>query len=219
MRWPKPRPANDVVDNYSAPEFIAEPVVTLDGKHNSESTESASPVPEPDPDIPPVQARRGARWWRTLAYGILPALALVGAVTAGYLKWQDGSARDSALARSESVRAASDSTIAMLSYKADTIDKDLGLAGDHLTGRFRDSYTSLVNQVVIPGAKQKHISAVATVPAAASISATENHAVVLVFVNQTVAVGEDPPTNTASSVRVTLDKVGQRWLISDFTPV
>jgi Mce-associated membrane protein len=219
MRWPKPRRANDVVDNDSAPEFVAEPVITLDGKHNSESTESASPVQEPDPESPPAQARRGVRWWRTLAYGILPALAMVGAVTAGYLKWQDGSVRDSALARSESVRAATDSTIAMLSYKAETIDKDLGLAGDHLTGRFRDSYTSLVNEVVIPGAKQKHISAVAAVPAAASISATENHAVVLVFINQTVAVGEDPPTSTASSVRVTLDKVGQRWLISDFTPV
>ncbi|WAJ46612.1 hypothetical protein OK015_09210 [Mycobacterium sp. Aquia_216] len=217
MRWPNPRRANDVIDNDSAPEFTAEPVITLDVQHNSESTEAASQVQEPD--IPPVQVRRGGRWWRTLAYGILPALALVGAVTAGYLKWQDGSARDSTLARSESVRAATDSTIAMLSYKADTIDKDLGLAGDHLTGRFRDSYTSLVNQVVIPGAKQKHISAVATVPAAASVSATENHAVVLAFVNQTVAVGEDPPTSTASSVRVILDKIGQRWLISDFTPV
>jgi Mce-associated membrane protein len=37
--------------------------------------------------------------------------------------------------------------------------------------------------------------------------------VVLVFVNQTVAVGNDPPTDTASNVRVTLDKIGGRWLI------
>lgn len=219
MRWTNPRRTNDVVDNDSAPDLTAEPVITLDAQRKGESTESGSALEEPDPEISPVQARRRARWWRTLAYGILPALALVGAVIAGYLKWQDGSARNGALARSDSVRVATDSTIAMLSYKAETIDKDLGLAGDHLTGRFRDSYTSLVNQVVIPGAKQKHISAAATVPAAASISATENHAVVLVFVNQTVAVGEDPPTSTASSVRVTLDKVGQRWLISDFTPV
>ena len=40
----------------------------------------------------------------------------------------------------------------------------------------------------------------------------------LVFVNQTVIVGNDAPTVTASSVRVTLDKVGDRWLISKFDP-
>jgi Mce-associated membrane protein len=32
-------------------------------------------------------------------------------------------------------------------------------------------------------------------------------------------VGADAPTSTASSVKVTLDKIGQHWLISDFTPV
>ena len=84
---------------------------------------------------------------------------------------------------------------------------------------FRDSYTSLTNDVVIPGAKQKQISAVATVPAVASVSADPRHAVVLVFVNQTVIVGQDAPTDTASSVRVTMDKAGGRWLISKFDPV
>ena len=81
------------------------------------------------------------------------------------------------------------------------------------------SYTSLINDVVIPGAKQQQISAVATVPKAGSVSADPSHAVVLVFVNQTVVVGRDAPSSTASSVRVTLDKVGDKWLISEFTPV
>jgi len=60
---------------------------------------------------------------------------------------------------------------------------------------------------------------VATVPAAASTSATANHAVVLLFVDQTVIVGQDAPSSTASSVRVTLDKINGRWLISGFDPV
>lgn len=59
----------------------------------------------------------------------------------------------------------------------------------------------------------------ATVPAAASVSATGEHAIVLLFVNQTIIVSQDPPTSTASSVRVTLDKVDGRWLISRFDPV
>jgi Mce-associated membrane protein len=53
------------------------------------------------------------------------------------------------------------------------------------------------------------------VPAAPSVSVTANHAVVLLFVNQTVIMGNDIPT----SVRVTLDKIGGRWLISGFDPV
>jgi Mce-associated membrane protein len=53
----------------------------------------------------------------------------------------------------------------------------------------------------------------------ASVSATENHAVVLAFVDQTLTMGNAAPTNTASSVRVTVDKVGGRWLISQLDPI
>jgi Mce-associated membrane protein len=158
-------------------------------------------------------------WTRILAFGVLPALALILALGAGYLKWQDMSARQAQTAGAQSVRAATQSTIAMLSYRPDTVEKDLAAARDRLTGQFKDAYTGLTDDVVIPGAKQKQISAVATVTAAASCSATENHAVVLVFVNQTTIIGKDAPTNTASSVRVTLEKVDGRWLISQFDPI
>ena len=154
-----------------------------------------------------------------LAYGVLPGVALLLALSAGFLKWQDNSVRGSDVAGIESVQAAKDSTVAMLSYRPDSVDKDLAAARDRLTGNFRDSYTSLTNDVVIPGAKQQHISAVATVPAAASISADENHSVVMVFVDQTITAANDPPTGTASAVKVTLDKIGGRWLISGFEPV
>ena len=61
-----------------------------------------------------------------LAYGVLPALALLLAAAAGFLKWQDNSVRSSEIARIESVQAAKDSTIAMLSYKPDTVEQQLG---------------------------------------------------------------------------------------------
>ena len=158
-------------------------------------------------------------WKRAIAYGLLPGLALVLAAGAGYLKWENDSVRESQAAQTGSVKAATESTIALLSYHPDTVEKELGAARDRLTGTFRDTYTDLTNNVVIPGAKEKHISAVADVPAVASVSATEQRAIVLVFVNQTVNVGNDAPTSTASSVRVTLDKVDDRWLISQFDPV
>jgi Mce-associated membrane protein len=165
------------------------------------------------------KGKAGVSWTRILVCGVLPALALLLAVAAGYLKWRDASVRDAQLARIESVHAATENTVALLSYRPDTVEKDLGAARDRLTGTFRDSYTALTRDVVIPGAKQKQISATATVPAAASVSANPDHAVVLVFVNQTIIVGNDAPTSTASSVRVTLDKIGGRWLISGFDPV
>ncbi|OBH18313.1 hypothetical protein A9X04_09135 [Mycobacterium sp. E3247] len=170
---------------------------------------------------PPGRKRRIRRikWSRVLVFWVLPVVGMAVAAAAGYLKWQDAWVRDSAVAGIESVAAAKDSTVAILSYQPDTVDKDLTAARARLTGKFKDSYAQLVHDVVMPGARKDHISAIATVPAAASVSATPNHAVVLVFVNQTVTVGNDAPTDTASTVRVTLDKSGGRWLISSFDPV
>jgi Mce-associated membrane protein len=162
---------------------------------------------------------RPVDWARVVGYGVLPGLALVLALAAGFLKYVDNSVRSSDVARAESMQVAKDSTIALLSYQPDKVKQQLNDARNLLTGDFQNSYTSLINDVVIPGAEQKKISAVATVPAAASVSADPNHAVVLVFVNQTVIVGADAPTDTASSVKVTLDKHGDKWLISEFQPV
>jgi Mce-associated membrane protein len=165
--------------------------------------------------------RRVRRWMsrKLLAFGVLPALALLLALGAAFLKWQDASMRNADIARIESVQAAKDSTIAMLSYQPDTAEQQLAAAADRLTGQFRDSYRSLTADIVIPAAKQKHISAVASVPAVGSVSANPHQAVVLIFANQTVVVGDGVPTDTASSVRVALDKVENRWLISGFDPV
>jgi Mce-associated membrane protein len=170
-------------------------------------------------DAAPVKARRRISWSRALVYAVLPALALLLAITAGFLKWQDVSARSSQIARIEAVAAAKDATIALLSYQPDSAEKDLDAARDRLTGTFKESYTQLIHDVVIPGAKEKHISSVASVPAAAAVSATRNHAVAVLFVNQTTVVGTDAPTDSQSSVRVTLDKIDGRWLVSGFEPI
>jgi Mce-associated membrane protein len=57
------------------------------------------------------------------------------------------------------------------------------------------------------------------VPAAATVSSNANHVVALLYVNQIISMGNDPPTSTASAVRVTLDLTDSRWLISGFEPV
>jgi Mce-associated membrane protein len=199
----------DHATNESVDTWVDADLVLKDGADTAQSADVRS------------KRRRIKRWmsWKLLAFGVLPALALLLTLGAAFLKWQDTSMRHTDIARIESVQAAKDSTIAMLSYQPNTIDQQLAAAADRLTGQFRDSYRSLTADVVIPAAKQKHISTVASVPAVASVSANPHHAVVLVFVNQTVTVGDGAPTDTASSVRVTLDKVENHWLISGFDPV
>jgi len=167
-------------------------------------------------------AQRPSKWLRAkpiLAFGVFPTLALILAAGSGYLKWQVDSPREAQGARTESVQAATDNTIAILSYRPDNAEKELTAARDRLAEPFREQYTKLITDVVIPGAKQKKISAVATVPAAASMSATHNHAVVLVFIDQRIVIGTDAPTSSSSTVRVTMEKERDRWLISQFDPV
>ena len=184
-----------------------------------EADESPTVGDDQDANLTVGPHERKPRWGRVLAFGALPGIVLLLAVAAGYLKWLGWTQVQDSTAHTESVRAATDGTVAMLSYKPDTVQNDLDAAKSRLTGTFRDSYSSLTDNVVAPSAIQKLITAKAEVPAAASVSATDRHAVVLVFVNQTVTIGNDAPSKTASSVRVTLDRLDGRWLISGFDPV
>jgi Mce-associated membrane protein len=188
------------------------------GNAIDDACEAASAIDEADGEAP-TGSRRRIRWSPLVVFGLLPALALLSAAVAGFFKWELYNARAEQVARIESVAAAKDSTVALLSYQADTAEKSLPAARDRLTGTFKDAYTQLINEVVVPGAKQKHISVTATVPAVASVSASSDHAVVVVCVDQTTTVGTDASTDSTSSVRVTLDRIGNRWLVSGFDPI
>ncbi|MDA2892759.1 hypothetical protein PDG61_17700 [Mycolicibacterium sp. BiH015] len=214
--------ATETVADDTAAETVEE---TAPADTEADEIEESDGVEEPALAAP---GKRGIQWSRVVAFVVLPALALALAAGAGYLKWLDDTNRAGMMSTEPTshpslaettVQAAREGTIALLSYTPDKVEEQLGAARDLLTGEFRESYTSLTNDVVIPGAREKQISAIATVPAAASVSLSGDKAVVLLFVNQTVTVGQDAPTDTASSVRVTLEKVDDRWLISQFDPV
>jgi len=166
-----------------------------------------------------ASVRRPFDWARLFVWVVLPGVAFLLVVAAAFLKWQDATVRGSEALGNQALQAARQGTVALLSYKPDTVERDLTAARDLLTRNFRDSYTKLTDDVVIPGAKQQRISAVAQVPAAATVSANGKHAVVLVFVNQATVIGDGTPTDTASTVRLKLDKVGNKWLISEFEPI
>ena len=159
-------------------------------------------------------ARRGHL--RATAAGALMVLLIASGI---WLFWDTGSRRQSDRAGSDAVQAARDSIVEMFSYQPDTADQKLNAARGRLTGLFLESYNQLIQTVVIPSAKQKKITAAAKVPAAAAVSAGADHAVVLAYVDQTLALGTAPPTRTNSSVRVTMENVDGVWLISGFDPI
>ena len=168
-------------------------------------------------DGQPVTARR-SRLASAAQWALLVAVTMTLTGAAGYFKYQQGIATETDRTRAETVRIATEATVDLLSYTPETADAKLNAASDRLTGSFRDSYLSLIHDVVIPGAKQKGISAKASVPACSSVSASTDSAKVMAFVNQTVTVGNDRPTDTASVVEVNLLKVQGQWLISGFEP-
>ena len=149
----------------------------------------------------------------------LPVMVALLVLTAGWLYWDGSSRRDARAAGLEAMQAARESVVAVFSYRAETVEKDLDTARERLTGRFLDDYTQLVKTVVVPDAKQRRISAAAKVAAAAVVSAEPDNAVVLAYVDQTTTEGADNPTVARSTVRVTMEKVDGRWLISGFQPI
>ncbi|CAM5730260.1 hypothetical protein MAUB1S_02350 [Mycolicibacterium aubagnense] len=177
----------------------------------------AEPVPTNDV-VPQAKLRKPrVQWARMTAYRVLPALALALAAAAGGL-WYLTVSRSTEAEQAAVIKVASDGTVALLSYEPDTVRRQLTDARKLLTTPFLDEYTTLTKSV-IPGAEERHISAATSVPAAAAVSLEKNHAVVLVFVNQTVRVGDQPPTSTPTSARVTLERLGGQWLIAKFEPV
>lgn len=106
----------------------------------------------------------------------------------------------------------------VLSYSYKSIQSDVQQAEAHATGLFLRQYRSTASQLLSQARQEKAIVS-ARVGQAGVVSAGPNDVVVLLFVDQaTVRQPHGPSSNTTridqSRVRVTMTKVGSRWLIS-----
>ncbi|WP_375373713.1 twin-arginine translocation pathway signal [Mycobacterium sp. AZCC_0083] len=160
---------------------------------------------------------------KRLLVPIVLAVLLLG--SAGLASWayltqfRPDQQTDTAVA-AETIKAASDGTVALLSYTPETLDKDFATAKAHLTGDFLDYYTKFTTDVVTPAAKQKSVKTSAAVVRAAVAELKPDSAMVLVFLNQSTTSKENVDGSfTASAVKVSLTKVNGAWLISAFDPV
>lgn len=117
-------------------------------------------------------------------------------------------------------KAASDGTVALLSYSPDSLDKDFATAKTHLSGDFLSYYNQFTEQIVAPAAKQKSLKTNARVLGAAVQELHPDSAVVLVLVDQSTTSKDNPdPAMASSSVLVSLTRVNDKWLITKFDPI
>jgi Mce-associated membrane protein len=164
-----------------------------------------------------------ARWRRVkLGPVVLVLFLLVSSALAARLYFDQfrPDQQTDAAATQTAVDAARDGTVALLSYKPDTLNQDFAAAKSHLTGGFLNYYDQFTKQIVTPAAKQKAVTTTAQVVGAAVSELHPNSAMVLVFVNQVTTSKERPdPAMASSSVLVSLTKVHGTWLIIKFDPI
>ncbi|WP_448494264.1 twin-arginine translocation pathway signal [Mycolicibacterium boenickei] len=195
----------------------------------AEVEDTAADVDEADEDRPAAEpaAPEAASGWRQKLTRLWFPLALVvaliaSAALAGWLYFaqyrvdqQTGEAASATV-----LKAASDGTVALLSYAPDSLDRDFSAAKSHLTGDFLSYYTQFTQEIVAPAAKQKAVKTSAAVGRAAVVEIHPESAVVLVFVNQATTSQENPNGSfAASAVKVGMKKIDDNWLISSFDPV
>ena len=122
--------------------------------------------------------------------------------------------------KQSAVNAARDGTVALLSYKPDTLNQDFAAAKSHLSGDFRNYYDQFTKDVITPAAQSKGVTTAAQVVGAATTELHRDSAVVLVFVNQATTSKERPdPAMASSSILVSLARQHGDWLIIKFDPV
>lgn len=213
-------------DNVNEPTSGAD-----DAVDDIDAVEAADDRPEHDKagDEKPLRQRRNSvltRWLRLrllVRPSILLALVVIGVAALAawvfFLQYRPYQQTTDTVGR-DAVKAASDGTVALLSYSPDTLEHDFAVAKVHLTGSFLAYYDRFTHQIVTPAAKQAHVQTSAAVVRAAISELEPNSATVLTFINQTTtSKDKSEPVLTASAVRVGLTRVNGTWLISSFDPV
>jgi Mce-associated membrane protein len=190
--------------------------VTADNAEG-EATEEAAP------EKPAGFFSRSLRWCKAKWLPLTAAVLLIGAAALSavlYFSQYRPDQQTNSAAAQNAIRAASDGTVAILSYSPDSLDRDFSVAKQHLTGDFLSYYNQFTEQVLAPAAKQKGVKTSATVVQSAVSELRPDRAVVLLFINQATTSTDRPdPAMSSSSVLVSLNKVNGAWLISKFGPV
>jgi Mce-associated membrane protein len=151
--------------------------------------------------------------WTSAALAVLASAALI---VCGVLAYRAHAASEVDAARSQGPAAARSAAEVVLSYDHRHLDRDFARASALLTGAFAKEYAKTTKNSVRSLATDTRAVVRADVQAASVVSAAPDRVVVLLFVNQTTTSSRTTEPRTAlNRVRMTLERVGERWLVSD----
>jgi Mce-associated membrane protein len=216
-------PQSGVVEILDEPIVDDNPVVSAVDEDGAVDSGNAATIEAPKP----VRGQRGVSQWirrrpAKVGLGLLAMLVVASMALASwmYVFQYRPDQQTNPAAEKAVLTAATEGSVALLSYSPDSIDRDLAAAKSHLTGDFLTYYNQFTDQVVKPAAKQKSVKSTAAVARAAVSEMHTDSAAVLLFINQTSTSSERPePSLIASSVLVTVTNVNGNWLIAKFEPV
>jgi Mce-associated membrane protein len=199
-------------------------IETSETAEEAKDTDAAD-APVDDSPKPTLRQRRGLpRILRKVK--VVPAILILLLLISGgaaawtyFNRYQPNRQIDPSVARAV-ISAASDGTVAMLSYSPESLDKDFATAKSHLSGDFLSYYTQFTDQIVAPAAREKSLKTTAHVMGAGVSELHPDSAVVLVYVDQATTSKDKPdPALAASTVLVSMTRVNGNWLITKFEPV
>ncbi|RJQ79764.1 hypothetical protein D5S17_10050 [Pseudonocardiaceae bacterium YIM PH 21723] len=171
-----------------------------------------------DPVLAPEESTvEPARRFLTLPWLIAVTVALVGSLTAAVLFGIGYQSRSSVESASNSALATARSyAVTVTSYDYQHLDQNFADVLGGATGNFKNQYggaSSALKELIV-AAKS---TAKGSVAEAAVKSASTDRVSVLLFVDQVVTneATKDQPRIDKNRVSMTLEKVGDRWLVSE----
>jgi Mce-associated membrane protein len=160
--------------------------------------------------------RRGLARWRPILLTIL-LVAATGFATGYYYVVYRPDVQTDATASHQAIKAASDGAVALLSYSPNTLTRDFNDAKSRVTDNYLAYYQQFAERIVGKSAMEGQVTTAATVVRAAASQMHPNSAVVLIFLKlKTTSKDKPDPVVTSNSLKVTLTKVNDRWLIDKF---
>ena len=185
---------------------------------------SAAPPPPPAPEGA-AAAGETPRW--TFIASLVAALALVtSALMLGLVTWDIREVREQdriTELQKDAAAAAEGAAAAVLSYKYTSLDNDLQRASRFLSPKsydgeeaFRSTYEDAFNANVRPLATETKATVTANVLASAVVSASEDRAQILVYVDQTTVSTVNGARPQVALNRTTFDMVKEdgSWLVA-----
>ncbi|MGA8547317.1 MAG: Mce protein [Mycobacterium sp.] len=175
---------------------------------------SASVDDENDYDEP-VQDLRASRRRATRIRGLAAAALVVALAWAGYEGWLLSQRQQKDVAAAQALAVAENYVVTLTSVDSNTLDKHVADVLDGSTGEFNDNYARTASGQHSRHVVNDKVKTHGKVVESAVKSATTNKVQVLLMVDQSVSSLASPePQIDRSRIKMTMQKIDGRWLVS-----